>query len=289
ARREFETASAIQAILDDVGVPNSVLPGNHDSKRGVDRSLFNDYFPVSRYAGQPWFGGSIAPDDNSANYSTFERAGARVLMLSLPYAYGETEIAWASDVVTSHPDYNVVISTHEYVTAKTVEVAAGHSVNSRWVSHGGQLWDEVIAPNRNVVLVLAGHFHGVGQIVNVDAGGISGHTVVEMLADYQEFRTHTGERGTGFQRLLQIDLASGTVAVDTFSARLDAAASFPYDYRQFVPDNGMPSTLSNERPWAIVEAGLQNRYTAEDDEFTAQVSFQYEKSVQTGGVFAAVP
>ena len=36
ARREFERASAIQSILDDAGVPNSVLPGNHDNRRGVD-------------------------------------------------------------------------------------------------------------------------------------------------------------------------------------------------------------------------------------------------------------
>ena len=38
-----------------------------------------------------WYGGSIAPGDNSANFSTFEHEGARFLMLSLPYAYGERE------------------------------------------------------------------------------------------------------------------------------------------------------------------------------------------------------
>ena len=76
-----------------------------------------------------------------------------------------------------------------------------------------------------MVLVLSGHFHGLGQLTTENAGGIEGHTVVELLADYQEFRTHTGERATGFQRLLQLDLASGGVAVDTFSVRLDAATS----------------------------------------------------------------
>ncbi len=44
ARVEFERASAIQSILDDAGVPNSVLPGNHDNKRGVTDELFNEYF-----------------------------------------------------------------------------------------------------------------------------------------------------------------------------------------------------------------------------------------------------
>jgi len=289
AIREFERASAAQAILDDAGVPNSVLPGNHDNKRGVDGDLFNEYFPPSRYENAPSYGGSIAPDDNSANYSTFEKAGARFLMLSLPYAYGEREIAWASRVVTSHKSYNVIISTHEHVTPKTAIEGARRSANSRWLSRAQQLWDRVIAPNRNVGIVLSGHFHGIGQIRTENAGGIEGHNVVELLADYQEFRTHTGERATGFQRLLQIDLASSTVAVDTFSVRLDATASFDYDYPQFVPDTGLATSQSNVRPWNLVSAGLQGRYTAADDEFTANVAFQYAKRVATSGITVDEP
>lgn len=284
ARLEFGRASDAQAVLDDAGIPNSVLPGNHDSKRGVDYTLYDEYFPPERYAGQPWWGGSIGADDNTANYSLFERAGAPFLMLSLPYAYGEREIAWAERVVAAHPQRNVVISTHEHVSPKTLTDPAHRSTASRWVSRAGQLWDRVIAPNRNVIAVLSGHFHGLGQIVTEDAGGIPGHDVVELLADYQEFRTHTGERATGFQRLLQFDLASGTIAVDTFSTRLAAASSHPYDYRQFLPDNGQSSSMSNDRPWNIVGAGLQGRYTDEDDEFAVHVPLQYAKSVTTSGV-----
>lgn len=282
SRVEFGRASAVQSILDDAGVPNSVLPGNHDSKRGVDRSLFNEYFPPSRYEGSDWYGGSIAPGDNSSNFSTFESAGARFLMLSLPYAYGEPEIAWAETVVAGHPDFTVIISTHEHVTPKTLEQQAQRSANSRWVSRGQELWERVIAPNRNVVLVLSGHFHGIGQLVTENAGGIEGHTVVELLADYQEFRTHTGERATGFYRMLQFDLDAGAVAVDTRSIQLAASYGYDYDYRQFLPDNGLPTTPSNARPWRIVESGLQGRYTEEDDEFTAVVEFQHPKLVSTG-------
>lgn len=284
ARIEFERASAIQSILDDAGVPNSVLPGNHDNKRGVTNDLFNEYFPPSRYESADWYGGSIAPGDNSANFSTFERDGARFLMLSLPYAYGEREIAWAEGIVAAHPDHNIIVSTHEHVMPKTLEEAAHRSVNSRWVSHGQQLWDRVIAPNRNVVAVLSGHFHGIGQLVTENAGGIPGHTVVELLADYQEFRTHTGERATGFYRLLQFDLDDEAIAVDTRSVRLAASYSFDYDYRQFLPDNGLATTPSNARPWRIIESGLQGRYTAEDDEFTANVSLQHPKSVATSAI-----
>ncbi|SFR75072.1 3',5'-cyclic AMP phosphodiesterase CpdA [Agromyces sp. CF514] len=284
ARREFEVASTMQAVLDDAGVPNSVLPGNHDNKRGASNALFNEYFGPSRYEAMPWYAGSIAPDDNSANFSTFERAGARFLMLSLPYAYGERELAWAEQVVASHPGHNVVVSTHEHVTPELADAAAGRSTGSRWLSRGGELWQRVVAPNRNVVAVLSGHFHGLGRIVTEDAGGLAGHTVVELLADYQEFRTHTGERATGFQRLLQVDLGGGTIAVDTISSTLGATASFPYDYEQFRPENGSEGTPSNSRPWRILADGLQDRYTAEDDDFAVDVAFQYPKRVVTESV-----
>lgn len=286
ARTEFERASSIQSILDDANVPNSVLPGNHDNKRGVTDDLFNEYFPPSRYEGQSWYGGSIAPGDNSANFSTFERDGARFLMLALPYGYGEREMAWAEGVVTSHPTYNVIVSTHEHVMPKTLEQTAHRSTNSRWISRGAELWERVIAPNRNVIAVLSGHFHGIGQLVTENAGGIEGHTVVELLADYQEFRTHTGERATGFYRMLQLDLDADAIAVDTRSVRLAASTSADYDYRQFLPDNGLATTPSNPRPWRIVDEGVQGRYDAADDEFRASVAFQHPKAVVTAGVLA---
>jgi hypothetical protein len=289
ARFEFERASAIQAILDDAGVPNSVLPGNHDNKRGVTDELFNEYFPPARYEEREWYGGSIAEGDNSANFSTFEHEGARFLMLNLPYAYAEREIVWAEQVVTSHPGHNVIVSTHEHVLPATEEDETRRSTRSRWISQAGALWDRVIAPNRNVVLVLSGHFHGIGQLITEDAGGLPGHTVVELLADYQEFRTHTGERATGFFRMLQFDLDGGAVAVDTRSVRLAASYSADYDYQQFVPDNDNPLTGSNAQPWRIVDAGLQGRYTEADDEFTAFVEFQHPKLVATTSLLADTP
>lgn len=289
ARREYGLASAIQSILDDAAVPNSVLPGNHDTKRGSDHALFNEFFGPDRYAGMPAYGGSIAPGDNRANFSTFETNGARFLMLSLPYAYGEEEMLWAEEVVTEHPDHNVIVSTHEHVMPLTLEGTAHRAGSNRWTSRGDELWERVIAPNRNVVVVLSGHFHGLGLLRTEDVGGIPGHDVVEILADYQEYRTHTGERATGFQRMLQLDLAGGVIAVDTFSLRLDEAYGVDYDYRQFVPETGSPATPSNVRPWRIVASGLQDRYTEADDEFVARVSFQYTKSVETLAVIARRP
>jgi len=287
ARIEFERASAIQAILDEAGIPNSVLPGNHDNKRGITDDLFNEYFPPSRYDDQTWYGGSIAPGDNSANFSTFTEGGAQFLMLSLPYAYAEREILWAEKIVQSHPHHNVILSTHEHLLPADLIGDTRRSIRSRWISQAGELWDRVVVPNRNVVIVLSGHFHGLGKIVTEDAGGLPGHTVVELLADYQEFRTHTGERATGFYRMLQFDLDGQAVAVDTRSVRLAESASHEYDYLQFLPENGDSTRASNNRPWNILAAGLQNRYTDADDEFVVTVPLQHPKLVATTGVLVS--
>jgi hypothetical protein len=43
------------------------------------------------------------------------------------------------------------------------------------------------------------------------------------------------------------------------------------------------------RPWRIVESGVQGRYSEDDDEFTAHVTFRHDKSVDTTGIFTDGP
>lgn len=278
---EYERASAIQAILDDAGIPNAVLPGNHDTKRGLDHDLFNAAFGPQRYEGRPWYGESIAPGDNRASWSRFEAAGAEFIVLTLPYGYGEPELAWAERVVAEYPGANVIIATHEHLRPMTADDAARRSDASRWNSRADELWARVVEPNRNVILVLSGHFHGIGTIVSDDVGGVPGRTVAELLADYQEFRTHTGARATGFFRMLQFDVDGGAIAVDTRSVRLGESASADYDYLQVKPENGLDTALSNNRPWNVVDAGLQGRYDALDDEFRVSIVLQHDTLVST--------
>jgi hypothetical protein len=289
ANAEFTRASRIQGLLDDAGLPNSVLPGNHDDSYARDNSLFNQYFPPSRYTGDSWFGDSVTPQDNSTNYTTFERDGARFIVLSLGYGYSQRDLQFAQAVVAAHRDANVIVATHEHVTPmddRTALPADRVDGNNRWNSRGDVLWNTLIAPNRNVVMVLSGHLTGVGKITTENAGGIPGHSVVEMVADYQEHRTNDGARATGFDRLLQVDLGSGTVAVNTYSQPLDAYYAYPYDYPLQASLNTADSltALSNERPWNIVGAGAQGRFSEKDDQFTAKVGLQYAKSVRTTGV-----
>ncbi|GAA4763711.1 lamin tail domain-containing protein [Microbacterium gilvum] len=284
AEREFALASAAQAVIEGAGVPVSTLPGNHDSKRGATVDLYNDWFGPDRYADDPAFGGAIAPDDASASWSSFTAARAEFVVLSLPYAYGERELAWAEGVVAGHPHANVIVATHEHLLPEDGSADAERATSNRWVSRADELWERIVAPNRNVVLVLSGHYHGLARIETADAGGIPGHDVVEILGDYQDFRTSTGMRATGFQRILQVAVASGEIAVDTLSTTLGERTSAPYDYPQAVEDDGRDTTGSSDRPWRIVAEGLQGRYDAADDDFRVTVRLQYAKGLETTGI-----
>ncbi|UTT61708.1 lamin tail domain-containing protein [Microcella humidisoli] len=289
ARIEFARASTAQAVLEEAGLVTTVLPGNHDTKRGIDAALYNECFGPERYADAPGFVAPIAPDDATSSYTIVQAGPAPVLVLSIGYGYGERELAWAEHIVQQHPDHNVVIATHEHLTPLTRWDPARRATDNRWLSRADELWERVVAPNRNVVAVLAGHYHGLGAIVTPDAGGIEGHTVVELLADYQEFRTDSGERATGFLRLLQWDLAAGQLLVDTYSPRLDATVSTAYDYLQFVLENGAESRPSNGRPWNIVALGAEGRYGVADDEFAVPVTLQYEKALGMTGLTLTAP
>jgi hypothetical protein len=277
ARIEFERASAAQSILEDAGLVTTVLPGNHDTKRGIDTALYNEYFGPERFADAPGFVASIAPDDATSSYTIMQAGTAPVLVLSIGYGYGERELSWAERVVAQHPAHNVVIATHEHLTPLTRWDPSRRATDNRWLSRADELWQRVVEPNRHVVAVLAGHYHGLGAIITPNAGGIEGHHVVELLADYQEFRTDSGERATGFLRLLQWDFAAGRLFVDTYSPRLDATVSAPYDYSQFVLESNNEARPSNNRPWNIVALGIEGRYGVADDEFSVDVTMQYNK------------
>ncbi len=283
ARIEFERASAAQSILEEAGLVTTVLPGNHDTKRGITTDLYTEYFGPERYADNPGFT-PIAPGDATSSYTIVDAGPAPMLVLSIGYGYGERELAWAEEVVRTHPGHNVIVATHEHLTPMTPYDPARRATDNRWLSSADELWQRVVAPNRTVVAVLAGHYHGLGAIVTPDAGGIEGHDVVELLADYQEFRTPSGERATGFLRLLQWDLAAGRLLVDTYSPRLDEAHAADYDYRQFVIERGAASAPANGRPWNIVALGTEGRYGVEDDEFAVPVTLQYEKTLRMTGL-----
>jgi len=251
---EFERASEIMKIFEDAGMPYGILPGNHDNVWGASNEMFNEYFPASRYESNPWWGGH-GPDGNASNFFTMERDGAKFLFLQMGFDSSEEEIDWADKVIADHPDHNVIFSTHEYLRPE--EDARSNPDNGRWTAQGDLLFDRLVEPHSNVVLVFSGHLHGVRQRITEREDGTR---VIETVADYQSYE-EDGARDALYTRLYQFDLDSGKVAANAYSPRLQS----------FEPWKNDPRDLG---------------YTPESDEFVYDADLQYDKQVTTSGIAA---
>ncbi|NYH90882.1 metallophosphoesterase [Actinopolymorpha rutila] len=249
--REFELSSRLQKILDDTDVPNGVLAGNHDNWYGHEtgpNATYNQYYGPARYAAasQHWkngtYGGPWREGDNENHYDLFSAGGRDFVAVALSYGITKEEARWADSIFKRYPDRNGILMSHDYLNAsiqrdgRTAQFAD---------PDGSSLFKQIVQPNPNVFLILAGHVHGVGTNVKPQVGQVVGNGVVELMADYQSYSV-TADRvglteiggynptdrlnfGAAFMRLLQIDVDRSELKVSTYSPFLDDFGATEFD------------------------------------------------------------
>jgi hypothetical protein len=228
---QWLNADAAMSLLDG-NVPYGVLPGNHDLYDLGEQ--FNSYFGPSRYAGQPWFGGSYEgiPDDygstNLNTWQTFEGAGMQFLILDLQHAASTAVLEWAADVIAAHPGYRVILSTHDYL-----------NVDGTRDANGDRIWSELVYDNCSIFLVLSGHNQPAARRTDANA---CGYTVMQTLQSYREI----GEGGMGYLRYYVFDPETDLVSVYTYSPTEDAYRTTDADQFSFSYD------MSGVGPWTQV-------------------------------------
>lgn len=189
--------SAISLI--DGEVPYGLVRGNHDNS-----SLFNQYFPYTRYVGYPWYGGHYGSTNNNS-YQFFSAGGTDYLMLHLEYLPSKAVVTWANAILQANQDRKAIVVTHAFISTS----------GERRISPDGAdyLWKDLVKPNRNVFLVLCGHVHE--EYTRIDT--VEGRKVYQLLADYQDWT----DGGSGYLRLLRFSPSTGTIHVKTYSPWLD--------------------------------------------------------------------
>ncbi|MCW2927918.1 MAG: hypothetical protein JWM86_1886 [Thermoleophilia bacterium] len=254
--RQWQVASAAMARLDGQ-VPWTVLAGNHDlvdyQHRCAGRtSRFAAVFSperLERAASTTWGGArrSAGAVDSwhRIRWGGNGPVGADIIVVSLRYGPDAAAVAWARDVIQSHPDATVILVTHDYLDADgRLRGAAPHrqlQLPRRPAQVDGVgLWRQLVAPNPNVRLVLSGHVvQCAGEPPGVEHPGAGcrrtgvaarrttrradGSTVTQLLANYQVRM----DGGGGFLRLLQLDPAARTVGVTTWSPTRRAPLTDP--------------------------------------------------------------
>ncbi|MEV6106175.1 metallophosphoesterase [Streptomyces sp. NPDC051940] len=249
-RGEFEVSSKAQQVLDDAGVPNGVIAGNHDNQSGTEtgpEAAYNTYYGPGRYesAAKGWehasYGGAWKPGDNQNHYDLFSAGGLDFVVVGLSYGVTREEAEWADSVFKRYPDRNGILLSHDYLVPSASPDGRGAAFSA---PDGSMLYKTVVEKNPNVFLILAGHEHGVGTNVKPKVGQV-GKGVVELLADYQ-FYTVSADRlgltevggyqpddqlqfGASFFRMLQFDVDRSELTVDTYSPLLDNFGAGEFD------------------------------------------------------------
>jgi hypothetical protein len=101
-------------------IPYGITVGNHDMVSSGDSSLFQTYFPASRFKDFGWYGGAFQPDRSEPavsgnNANSFQRIQAEdldFLLLHLECNAPDDVLAWANETIAVHPSHRVIVTTH---------------------------------------------------------------------------------------------------------------------------------------------------------------------------------
>jgi VCBS repeat-containing protein len=248
---EWQRANTSMSLLDGV-VPYGMGPGNHD----LPTTLFNQYFPYTRYQGLPWYGGHYQ-NLNDNNYQLFSAGGMDFVIVHMIFCPPADAVAWADSVFKSYPDRIGIMTTHAYLGLGAVR--STHVCGSTQY-----LWDSLAVPNPNLQFMLSGHVHGEARRTDV----VSGRTVFQMLADYQD-RASGGE---GWLRILRFVPGDNKVYVQTYSPWLnrfetDADSEFSLDFPMAdafgtVGTQSVPSGSTVSVPLSALEPNTQYEWRA---------------------------
>ena len=151
--REFRIASEAHHIIDDAGVPNGISVGNHDNhvvtshQDNYVRPWYDKYFPYTRYSDNFWYAGHY--DNNYHSYTLVTIADRDFVFLNL--GYDSYPYEWANKVLKMYSHRIAVVCAHSYLGGE-----------SKLTAQGNIIYNNFVAPNKNVLLVLSGHVALVG-------------------------------------------------------------------------------------------------------------------------------
>lgn len=210
---ELRFARKTVSKIKSAKIPYQVIAGNHDNLNGSNDTPFADTFKASDFYdeskdwGTDWVskasyhtmdedpnvtGTPSGPGTNGQgassqnNYELFSAGGLDFVSVGLAYGVTSEEAEWARKVFAKYRDRNGILTTHSYLNAS----GNPDGREATMTTDGSALYNATVATSPNVFLVLAGHVHGVGTNLKKGVGATvdKKHNVVELLADYQNYR-----------------------------------------------------------------------------------------------------
>jgi len=224
-------------------VPYGISVGNHDMKSNGDSSLFQQYFPGSRFSDFSWYGGCFENDGDDQSFSgnnanscqLFSAEGLDFLFLHLECNAPDNVLAWADQTLERHRDRLALVTTHMGLgprdrpkTARDFHDAPKGRM--RWRKRHGkrgntpeQMWQKCFRRHKNLLMIFCGDQSRTQAMRQTDPGE-HGNPIHTALSDY-------GACGLRVYRFLPKEDLVQVITYSPFARRLCEGTSI-------VPDRG---------------------------------------------------
>ena len=182
-------------------VSYGIAPGNHDIKPDGDSSMFQEYFPASRFKEFPWYGGCYAGSapgisgNNANSYQRFSAAGMDFVILHLECNAPDDVLQWADGILNENASRRAIVTSHMGLgpAAKPKKISDFRDApkgRMQWSKvHGErgnspqQMWDKCFRKHENLFLVFSGD-QSQTQTFRLTSKNDAGKPVHELLSDY---------------------------------------------------------------------------------------------------------
>jgi hypothetical protein len=216
----WKVASSSFKILENAGIPYSVVCGDNDIKDPVKNNydgkrhteLFNKYFPVSRFdkPGSWWKGGFFEKGKIDNYYCLFNYRENKFMIMNLELAPRSSVLKWADDIISKNKSDKVIVVTHDYLDSegkrlddlKSFELNGKDAQGKPRGNNADEIFKKLIKKNSNILMVLCGHKDGTFENtvkVKLPEDPEKTRRVFEILTDFQDEKS-----GKGLLRIMKI-------------------------------------------------------------------------------------
>lgn len=215
----------------DNKVPYIISLGNHDygyTKGDEGFTQFPDYFPVDRNSKWKDCLVEMMPSrmgrntmENSA-YQFNDPAWGKILVITTEWAPRPEVLDWAKGLTEKYGDHKVIFMTHSYLEERTADYTDNEPYGISPSTYGKQIWEQLVYPSKNIVMVICGHKGAPGDFEDSVAyrkdKNSAGHTVHQMMFNVQTLGGGwNGNGGDGWLRILEFKPDGKTISVNTYS------------------------------------------------------------------------
>lgn len=221
AHEQYQRAKDGMDVLSANKIPYTVAVGNHDtmatghggsarpgktSELVRDTRTLNSYFTAADFGD---VGGAFEPGKIDNVYATYTAGNEKWMVLTLEFCARKPVIEWARDVVASHPDYNVIISTHYFLNSNGT---IGDNNQGYGATSPQYVYDRLVSQYPNIKMVFSGHV-GYARKSRVDTG-VHGNKIHSFLTTFHEGQTNP-------VRMLTVNTAKDTVTSTIYAPYTD--------------------------------------------------------------------